>query len=141
MPVAGFLNHTVAIVFLVVGLLSGVLAVVREVQLMYWPAKTTDKRAFWGFARIAFVIALILLWADEHSKVVQLADQKPHQPTIQVNVPPTQVVIQGPAVERAKVGPAPKVPKATKPQPDKPELSGAAPKTEPEPAPPTPGPL
>lgn len=72
MPVVGLLNHTVAVCLFVIGLLSGGLSIMREVQLMYWPAKTTEKRAFWGWVRIAFVVAAVLLWVDEHAKVGQL---------------------------------------------------------------------
>src|ERR1700739_4519720 len=35
MPVTGFLTHTWAIVVFVVGLLSGAISILREVQLMY----------------------------------------------------------------------------------------------------------
>jgi len=68
----GLLNHTVAIILLVIGLLSGAFAVFREIQLMYFPAKATERKVFWGFVRIAFVIAAALLWFDEHTKVEQL---------------------------------------------------------------------
>lgn len=73
MAIPGLLNHTIAILLIVVGLLSGALSVVREVQLMYLPAKAQEKRLFWAFVRIAFVVAAILLWADEREKVGQLS--------------------------------------------------------------------
>jgi hypothetical protein len=69
----GFLGHTSAVIVAAIGILSGAMAVFREIQLMYWPAKTTDRRLFWGFVRIAFVVAAGLLWGDEHRKVVQLS--------------------------------------------------------------------
>lgn len=72
MQVAGFLSHTGALICLVVALLSGVLAVFREVQMMYFPPKSPNKKVFWAFVRIAFGIALVLLYADEHTKVSQL---------------------------------------------------------------------
>src|ERR1039458_5330676 len=96
MPVAGFIGHTLEIVLIVVGLLSGTLAVLREVQLMYLPAKANEKKVFWAFARIAFVIAAILLWSDEHAKVVQLYALKSEKPTI-INVPPAQVITPSPS--------------------------------------------
>jgi hypothetical protein len=91
----GFLGHTWEIVLIVVGLLSGAISVLREVQLMYFPAKAEGKKLFWGFARIAFVIAAILLWSNEHDKVSQLAALKSEKPTF--NVPPAQVVVIPPS--------------------------------------------
>jgi hypothetical protein len=70
---SGFLGHSVTIVVIVIGLLSGILSVVREIQIMYYPAKADDKKVFWAFVRIAFVVAAVLLWSDEHEKVVQLS--------------------------------------------------------------------
>ena len=75
MPILGFLGSTMALVLIVVGLFSGVLAILREIQLMYRPASAGDKRLFWGFVRIAFIIAAALLWADEHEKVSQLENK------------------------------------------------------------------
>ena len=72
MVVNGMLGHTWAIILIVIGLLSGSLSGLRELQVMYAPAKATDKRVFWGWVRIAFVVAAVLLWWDEHSKVKQL---------------------------------------------------------------------
>jgi hypothetical protein len=37
---------------------------------MYHPPAAPSKRVFWGFVRIAFVLAALILWLDEHSKVV-----------------------------------------------------------------------
>jgi hypothetical protein len=87
MPVTGMLGHSLAVILVVVGLLSGTLSVLRELQIMYAPAKASERRTFWGWVRLAFVVAAILLWYDEHSKVKQLSS-KPEQ-AIQVNVPPT----------------------------------------------------
>jgi len=42
---------------------------------MYFPAKATQKRVFWGFFRIAFVISAVLLWSNERSKVTSLTKQ------------------------------------------------------------------
>jgi hypothetical protein len=75
MSVIGFLNPTFALFILIVGLLSGVLSVMRDVQGMYWPSKVNERKTFWVWARIAFVVAAILLWADEHSKVGQLESE------------------------------------------------------------------
>jgi hypothetical protein len=69
----GFLNHAWVVFAVIVGLLSGVLAVVREVQIMYLPAKAADKKVFWGFVRIAFVVALVVLLWNEHDKVNELS--------------------------------------------------------------------
>jgi hypothetical protein len=87
MPLPGFLNPTVAVALILVGLLSGVLAIVRDVQLMYFPAKVEDRKVFWAFVRIAFVLSAIFLWCDEHNKVMQLSG-KPQQPILQVTLPP-----------------------------------------------------
>ncbi len=75
MAVSGILNHTLAVVIVVVGLLSGALSVMRDLQEMYWPAQATRRRVFWGWVRIAFIIAAVMLWLDEHSKVTQLANE------------------------------------------------------------------
>lgn len=73
MPTNGFLGSTAALLFIIVGLLSGVLSVIREVQLMYLPPKATERKVFWGFVRIAFVISAVMLLANEHSKVSELS--------------------------------------------------------------------
>ncbi len=60
---------------------------------MYVPAKANERRVFWAWVRIAFVVAIVLLWWDEHSKVKQLNAQlavKPGQP-MQINVPPAVI--------------------------------------------------
>lgn len=60
---------------------------------MYAPTKAGEKRTFWAWVRIAFIVAAVLLWWDEHSKVKQLTSQlssKPEQ-TVQVNVPPINI--------------------------------------------------
>jgi hypothetical protein len=90
MAVTGILGHTWAIVLVVVGLLSGALALLREMQLMYFPPKAGERSVFWSWVRIAFIVAAVLLWWDEHSKVKQLSAAAP-QPTIQVNTPPAVV--------------------------------------------------
>ncbi len=90
MPVTGMLGHTLAVILVVIGLLSGALAVLREVQLMYAPAKAGERRVFWAWVRIAFIVAAVLLWWDEHSKVQQLSAAT-SQPTILVNTPPAVV--------------------------------------------------
>ncbi len=61
---------------------------------MYLPARADDKRVFWGFVRVAFVIAAVLLWSDEHDKVTQLSKQ-PAQAKVEVNnnVPPPEVIL------------------------------------------------
>ncbi len=89
MPVTGMLGHTLAVILLVVGLLSGTFAVLRELQVMYAPAKATEKRVFWAWVRIAFIVAAVLLWWDEHSKVKQLSSAS--KPTIQINTPPAVI--------------------------------------------------
>src|SRR5262249_14820130 len=66
---------TISYLLLVVALLSGPLAIAREIQLMYAPAKAEQKRAFWSLVRIAFVLAAVLLYFDEHSKVAQLTKE------------------------------------------------------------------
>lgn len=89
MPITGFLSHTWAVVVIVFGLLSGTISVLREVQLMYFPPKTTTRRTFWSWVRIAFVVAVVLLWLDERSKVNQLLSRSSTPvPNIQVTTPP-----------------------------------------------------
>src|ERR1039457_6354973 len=75
--VVGFFGNTVFIIVLIVGLLTGALSILREVQIMYWPTALPPKPLFWSFVRIAFVIAAALLWWDEHQKVLQLLTVKP----------------------------------------------------------------
>src|SRR5262249_18070545 len=70
MGISGVLPKFVVILAIVVGLLSGVLSVIREIQAMYKPPKAGERPVFWGFVRIAFVISAVLLWVDEHGKVV-----------------------------------------------------------------------
>jgi hypothetical protein len=73
--VSGFLGSTFFVVLLVLGLISGSLSVLREVQLMYFPAKAKERSVFWAWVRIAVVIAAIILWTNEHSKVSELSKQ------------------------------------------------------------------
>ena len=42
---------------------------------MYFPARASGHQVFWGFVRIALLVALVLLWLDERSKVSQLEVQ------------------------------------------------------------------
>lgn len=70
MEVSGILPHLLAVILLIIGLLTGVLSVAREIQQMYWPAAAQSRKVFWGWVRVAFVFALVILWFDEHSKVV-----------------------------------------------------------------------
>jgi len=67
----GFLGSTLALVLIIVGLLSGVLSIFREVQVMYFPTRVGQKKTFWGFVRIAAIVALIIVWRNEHSKAVE----------------------------------------------------------------------
>jgi hypothetical protein len=39
---------------------------------MYFPPTVLSKKTFWGVVHIAFIIAALMLWADEHEKVLQL---------------------------------------------------------------------
>jgi hypothetical protein len=48
MPVNGFLDPTIAVVIIVISLLSGILSLAREVQLMYFPAQADAQKTFWG---------------------------------------------------------------------------------------------
>jgi hypothetical protein len=95
MSITGFLGNAWAIFAIIIALLSGVLAVLREIQLMYVPAKANDKKTFWAFARIAFVLAAVLLYLDEQSKVKQLLAKQTPTP-IQITVQPAQVVLPPP---------------------------------------------
>jgi len=89
MAATGILNHTFSLVLIVVGLLSGALSVLREIQMMYAPPTANQRRVFWGWVRVAFVLAIALLWVDEHTKVIQLtAELQDRQKPIQVTSPP-----------------------------------------------------
>jgi hypothetical protein len=72
---------------------------------MYFPPQADSRRVFWRWVRIAFILAAVLLWVDEHSKVTQLTAQltsaKSNQSPIQVHVPPAQI-INGDVAEREK---------------------------------------
>jgi hypothetical protein len=78
--VGGFLGSTAGVIVWIVVLLTGALAIVREVQIMYWPTALPPRRIFWSFVRIAFVIAAALLWSDEHQRVTQLLTAKSESP-------------------------------------------------------------
>jgi hypothetical protein len=92
-PVTGIFGHTLAVIIVVVGLLSGSLSVLRELQVMYAPTKASERQVFWSWVRIAFVVAAVLLWWDERSKVRQLTSQLAAQPgqPVQINVPPAVI--------------------------------------------------
>jgi hypothetical protein len=75
MPVSGLVSYPFFVVVLVIALLSGVFSVVREVQIMYFlpvEAESRKKQIFWAFVRIAFVVAAVVLWLDERTKVTSL---------------------------------------------------------------------
>jgi hypothetical protein len=103
MPALGFLGQVIGVIFLAVGLLSGALSIIREVQLMYRPAAADRKRVFWAFVRIAFVISAVILLANEHSKVrsLQAGLSKKEAPII-VNVPPAQIIATAGQTRRPK---------------------------------------
>jgi hypothetical protein len=90
MSIVGFLNPTIAVIILGIGLLSGILSIIREVQIMYLPAHLDRGKTFWAWSRIAFVIAAVLLWADEHSKVSEL---QANALVISLNCEPTSLPI------------------------------------------------
>lgn len=69
----GIFGSVFGLILLVVALLSGVVSVLRELQMMYLPAKAETSKVFWGWFRIVVFVALVLLWVDEHSKVVQFS--------------------------------------------------------------------
>jgi hypothetical protein len=68
--------------------------------------KRLSKRAYFGIFDVTFSLAaFFMIWREqfERAERLQLAlNQKPQQPIIQVNVPPAQVIIQGPAQEEKK---------------------------------------
>ena len=70
---------------------------------MYAPPRTAQRQTFWAFVRIAFVVAAVLLWFDEHAKVVRLSSIDSQQP-IKINVPPSQVIVQGSSLEALRNG-------------------------------------
>jgi len=59
---------------------------------MYHPAVAEQKRVFWAFVRIAFIVSAVILWVNEHEKVNQLLSaSNAKQSPIVVNVPPISV--------------------------------------------------
>ena len=54
------------IVLLMVGLMSGILSIVREALLIHSPDKIGEKLLFWRCVWIAFIVSSGLLWAIEH---------------------------------------------------------------------------
>lgn len=64
-----YFGSILELVLIVVALLSGALSIVRDLQKMYSPARTDDKRLFWGWVRIAFVISAVLVWWNAFSSM------------------------------------------------------------------------
>lgn len=58
-----------AVVLLIVGLLSGALSVFREMQLMYKPPAASQRKQFWGWVRVAFVLSLCTLWYESFNSL------------------------------------------------------------------------
>jgi len=63
------------VVVLSVGLMSGVLAIVREVIGLYSPGQAIPvaKKRFWSCVRIAFILSAAVIIYSEHQKVMSLA--------------------------------------------------------------------
>jgi hypothetical protein len=59
------------IVLLMVGLMSGILSLFREVILIKNPEKAKDHYLFWRCTFIAFIISSAVLWVTEHSIVLE----------------------------------------------------------------------
>jgi hypothetical protein len=57
-----FFGGFVGLLIVVIGLLSGVLSVLREFQVMYWKPTAPKRVVFWAFVRIAFIISLGVSW-------------------------------------------------------------------------------
>ncbi|MFL6388688.1 MAG: hypothetical protein ACJ71U_14490 [Terriglobales bacterium] len=53
-------RYQVIIVLGVVALMSGILSIVREILLIYFPAQTQQRPLFWGCVRIAFILSALL---------------------------------------------------------------------------------
>jgi hypothetical protein len=66
---SGIFGGILGVLLLAFGLLTGILALAREVQLMYRPAAVESRRLFWVFVRIAFVMSVGWLWWNEHARV------------------------------------------------------------------------
>ncbi len=67
---------------------------------MYAPSKIGDKRTFWGFVRIAFVIAAVLLYLDEHTKVTQFQSRYSEYHTHLYFAPQASITIDNPSVPK-----------------------------------------
>lgn len=60
------------IVLLMVGLMSGILSLFREVVLIGDPEKAKDGHLFWRCVFIAFIISSAWLWISEHHQTLEL---------------------------------------------------------------------
>jgi len=107
----GFLSPVWSTILTIISLVTGVLAVVREVLVMYKPPRADDKKVFWAVVRIALIITAAILLTDEKTRSGSLSKEnedlrvkltaEQNKPkgaqTIQVNVPPqpAPVVVMG----------------------------------------------
>lgn len=67
------------IVLLMVGLMSGILSLFREVYLIRNPEKTKDTNLLWRCLFIAYIISSFWLWIDEHTRAMTLQAQLDEQ--------------------------------------------------------------
>ena len=99
-----YFGGTVELLLLVIGLISGVLSILRDLQMMYNPAQADPKRVYWGWVRIAFIISAGLVWynafssmkgreADLHNAELALKVEKGKPPLIiQTTINPTEII-------------------------------------------------
>ena len=60
------------IFLLMVGLMSGIFSLVREVLLINHPEKAKDGHLFWRCVFITFIISSVWLWVSEHQQTLDL---------------------------------------------------------------------
>ncbi|MGD0971538.1 MAG: hypothetical protein ABSA04_09090 [Desulfobaccales bacterium] len=56
-------------------LMTGVLALARELIQVFRPNKVRARSQFWNWVVIAFIISSCIVWSSEHNKVIDLTEQ------------------------------------------------------------------
>jgi hypothetical protein len=76
---------------IMIGLMSGILSILREFLLFMAPDKVQEKPVFWASVRIAFVLSLIAAWWIEHKtsseRAARLEEIEHAKPKIKLKQP------------------------------------------------------
>jgi hypothetical protein len=67
-----YLRYILEFLLWAVALMSGVLAILREVLAVFYPNYVSARSLFWNCVIIAFIISAAILWGMEHKKVNDL---------------------------------------------------------------------